>query len=101
MISDPAYRDQMFSIIEAWRASGMAQQAFCTGQGITLHRFGYWLKRYKDHHRQRAEPAPAFIPLSVAGPATTAAATEIIYPDGRRLVFHQGVDVSFLKALLS
>jgi len=26
---------------------------------------------------------------------------EIIYPDGKRILFHQAVDVSFLKALLA
>lgn len=100
MQSDSAYRQKMFSLVEAWRSSGMVQQAFCEQQGITYHRFGYWHKRYKEHHRPTGEPGPAFIPLSVAGPGGSAA-TEIIYPDGRRLLFHQGVDVSFLKALLS
>lgn len=102
MRSDPNYRQQMFSLIEAWRSSGQPQQAFCTEQGITYHRFGYWHKRYREH-KQSASAAvgsPAFIPLSIAGPAINAAA-EIIYPDGRRLLFHQGVEATFLKALLS
>jgi hypothetical protein len=102
MQSDPAYREKMFSLVEAWRSSGQPQQAFCNEQGITYHRFGYWHKRYREHNKATAAPAPApaFVPFSITSPATTAV-TEIIYPDGRRLLFHQGVDASFLKTLLS
>ena len=99
MRSDPYYRQQMFSLIEAWRSSGQPRQAFCKEQGITYHRFGYWHKRYREHHKSTPAPSPSFIPIAVAAPANPAA--EIIYPDGRRLLFHQEVEATFLKALLS
>lgn len=98
-MSDTAYRQQMFSVIAAWSQSGQSQKAFCAEQNITYHRFQYWHKRYKDQHKTRVGADPAFIPLSVF--TTVPAAAELVYPDGRRLLFHQGVDVAYLKALLS
>ena len=91
------YRDRMFAIIETWQQSGLSKKAFCTEQGITYHRFHYWHRRYKTHHTTAGTNVPAFIPLQL--PATTASA-ELVYPDGRRLLFHQDVDAIFLKTLL-
>lgn len=99
-MSDLNYRRQMFSMIEAWKQSGQRQKAFCAESNITCHRFHYWHKRYKEQSAAgHTGTAPAFIPLSVSATATSAA--ELIYPDGKRLLFHQGVDAAFLKALLA
>jgi hypothetical protein len=97
-MSDANYRQQMFSLLEAWAQSGQRQKAFCNDRNITYHRFHYWHKRYKDRNRAVAQTGPAFIPLSVLSPAPPAA--ELIYPDGRRLLFHQNVDAAYLKVLL-
>ena len=98
-MSDTTYCQQMFSLIDAWRASGLTQKVFCTEKGITGHRFNYWHTRYKDQHKASVQTGPAFIPLSVIAQAPAAA--ELVYPDGRRLLFHQGVDAAYLKALLA
>ena len=91
------YRDRMFAMIETWQHSGQSKKTFCAEQCITYHRFHYWHRRYKTHHSTADTNVTAFIPLHL--PATTASA-ELIYPDGRRLLFHQEVDASFLKTLL-
>ena len=88
----------MFALIEAWAQSDQSQKAFCAQQGITYHRFHYWHRRFKDQ-KEAALPGPAFMPLSVLAHASPSA--ELIYPDGRRLLLHQGVDAAFLKALLN
>ena len=94
----PPYSDQMFAIIEAWRRSGLSKKIFCLEQQITYHRFHYWHQRYRRFNTPVGNDGPAFIPLEL--PSATAS-FELIYPDGRRLLFHQGVDAAYLKALLA
>lgn len=97
-MSEPlSYRQQMLALVEAWQQSGLSKKIFCAEQCITYHRFHYWHRRYKPHHTTGGTNVPAFIPLQL--PATTASA-ELVYPDGRRLLFHQDVDAIFLKTLL-
>ena len=88
----------MFAMIDAWRQSGLSKKIFCLEQQITYHRFHYLHQRYKLHNSPVSNEASAFIPLEL--PSATASA-ELIYPDGRRLLFHQGVDAVYLKALLA
>ncbi len=97
-MTDTSYRQQMFSLIEAWQASGLSQKAFCEQQALSPHRFQYWRRRFKDRNNAPA-PAPAFIPLTFTHPAAPRA--EIVYPDGKRLLLHHSVDAAFLKALLA
>jgi len=87
----------MFAIVEVWQQSGLSKKTFCAEQGITYHRFHYWHQRYKIRHVTPANDGPSFIPLDLR---FNTASAELIYPDGRRIVFHQGVDAAYLKALL-
>ena len=32
--------------LEAWKASGQTQRAYCQSQGLTTHRFTYWKTRF-------------------------------------------------------
>ena len=34
--------------IEAWKASGMSQAAYCREQGLNAKTFGNWLRIYRD-----------------------------------------------------
>jgi len=100
-------QQQMFSMIESWQQSGIHQKAFCEQQGIRYHVFHYWYKKYRD--TQLSDKQAGFIPLqlppapAVTDPiiAATGAHTEIVLPDGRRLLFHQPVSADYLKALIS
>ena len=98
MHSDTAFRQQMFALVGSWEGSGKTQREFCSEQDISFHRFTYWLRRYREHQKEASGAAPSFIPLSLD--AAIGSSAEIIYPDGRRLIFHQAVAAQFLKALL-
>jgi hypothetical protein len=89
-------REQMFALIEQWKQSGMSQQAYCKAHSFSYVKFGYWYKRYKVANGLAEEKQSGFIKIE----APQISGTEIIYPDGKRLLFHQGVSVHFLKALL-
>ena len=88
----------MFSLVEGWKKSGQAQIVFCREKEISYSRFLYWLKKYRDQ-QQLKEGLPPFAQVNVVPPA--AGSVELIYPDGRRPIFHHLVEVSFLLSLLA
>lgn len=94
-------REQMFSFIEQWKASGQSQQTFCRERGVTYHSFHYWYKVYKDHHREgsTAVKKAAFVPLHLEASATHPL-VELVFLDGKRIVFYHQPTTDFLKALL-
>ena len=98
---------QMFTMITCWQQSGLTQKDYCEQHSIRYHVFHYWYKKYRD--AQLSDKQPGFVPLQVTPPSSatvvttpsSAAHTEIILPDGRRLLFHQPVSADYLKALIS
>jgi len=91
----------MFSLIEIWKESGKTQLEFCKEKDIAYSKFHYWLKKYNTHGTIREE-SPAFMAVTVKGqPVIRAGTLELVYPDGRRLIFHQDIDPSFVRALLA
>lgn len=94
-------QQQMYAMIHSWQQSGLTQKAYCEEQAIRYHVFHYWYKRYRDAHLQDNEAG--FIPLQTApSPSLVPPAhTELILPDGKRLLFHQPVNSDYLRKLLS
>lgn len=99
-------QQQMFSMIEFWQQSGLTQKDYCEQHSIRYHVFHYWYKKYRD--TQPSDKKSYFIPLQLqpapaakASPTPSAGVhTEIVLPDGRRLLFHQSVSADYLKALI-
>lgn len=96
--TDRTTRQLMFSLIEVWKSSGKTQKEFCQGKGLPYHKFHYWFKKY-NHQNSPASDQPAFVQVPAHGKARSA--VELVYPDGRRLIFHQSVEASFLRSLLA
>lgn len=91
----------MFSLIEIWKGSGMTQQEFCKEKDIAYSKFHYWLKKY-NAHGPTPDPSSGFTAIAVKNRTSVRdGGLELVYPDGRRLIFHQDVDPSFLRALLA
>ena len=90
-------QQQMFGYIDQWQQSGLNQKAFCEQVNLSYHIFHYWYKRYRN---REGEPVSSFIKLAVLSPSICSAA-EILLPDGKRILFHQGVSADYLKALIS
>lgn len=91
----------MFSLIQVWQKSGMTQREFCEKKNITYAKFQYWMKRYNEAG-DAPEPTSSFLPVHVKKESSARSGSlEIVYPDGRRVVFHQEVEPDFLRALLA
>lgn len=85
----------MFDNILVWRQSGLTQKAFCDQHNIAYHVFHYYYRRFRI--KENDKPA-SFIKLHVGAEAL--APIELILPDGKRLLFHQGASVDFLRSLI-
>jgi len=101
MQKDDNVREQMFSMITCWQQSGLSQKAYCQQNGIRYHVFHYWYKCFRD--RQSPSRDEGFMPIKIQSSNinTASAHAELVLPDGKRLLFHQGVSSDFLKALIS
>ncbi len=60
----------------------------------------YWYKRYKMQQSGVDDNAGSFVELQVAK-SSSAAPVEINFPGGIRIIFHEPVSSSYLKALIS
>lgn len=99
--TDLTLQQLMFSLIEVWKGSGKTQRDFCKDKEIAYSKFQYWLRKYNEDQPGGNE-SPGFVAVPIRRqPDQGAGSLELVYPDGRRLIFHQDVDPSFLRALLS
>ena len=98
--NDLTLRQLMFSLIEVWKKSGKTQREFCQEKDIAYSKFQYWMKKYGEQSVLVRDPV-GFVPVVVNNERKSSAMMELVLPDGRRLVFHQAVEVSYLQTLLS
>ena len=96
--ADMTTQQLMFSLIEVWKSSGKTQKAFCQEKDLAYHKFHYWFRKYNGLNQQSSEQSPF---VSIPMPTSNTGKLEIVYPNGRRLVFHQLVDAGFLRTLLA
>ena len=91
----------MFSLIEIWKGSGKTQQEFCKEKDIAYSKFHYWFKKY-NAQGSTPDTSSGFMAITVKNRTSVrGGGVELVYPDGRRLIFHHDVDPSFLRALLA
>jgi hypothetical protein len=100
---DNTLQQLMFSLIEVWMKSGHSRKAFCQDKGLAPGKFQYWYTKYQQSH-QPTDGEP-FMAVTVRGKPTgtkvvASGSMEVLWPDGRRVIFHQGVEASFLRTLL-
>jgi hypothetical protein len=98
-MADLVKQQLMFSLIEVWKKGEQSQQQFCKQKELDYHQFQYWLRRYKQAQGLISEQKPAFSRITFRE-AIKATTLELVYPDGRKLIFHEPVEASFLRALL-
>ena len=92
-----AVKQEMFDKITQWQQSGLSQKAFCREVNLAYHVFHYWYKRYRF---KESKAASSFIKLGITS-VSVSSSMELVFPDGKRLLFHQPVGVDYLKALIS
>ena len=92
-------KQEMFAMIDAWKASGQSQHKFNKAAGQSQSNFQYWYTKYRQEHE--SESKSSFVAVKIKPSSADLVFAELILPDGKRLYFHQPVDASFLRSLIS
>jgi len=93
----------MFERILLWQQSGLTQKAWCENNNVAYGTFHYWYKRYRNEALTASPDGSGeggFVRLMVDSPIA-AAWCELIWGDEKKLVFHQPLDVEFIRSLIS
>lgn len=89
-------RTEMFSHIEAWRASGKSQKLYCVERNIPYSVFQYWRRKFRKE-RERSD-SDDFAELVVGNGLS---GIEIVYPSGVVLRLPPGTDPRVIHIYLS
>jgi hypothetical protein len=92
----------MFSLIEIWQSSGQSQKSFCLEKDLAYGKFHYWWKKYQEYRSPSSSDSFVAVRVKKASALETVptGVLELVFPDGRRLIFNQDVEAGFLKTLL-
>ena len=99
MAADITKQQLMFSLIEVWKKGDQTQQEFCKEKELDYQHFQYWLRRYKQTVAPGSRQT-SFTQVKIKSQSVTTGALELVFPDGRKLIFHQPVDASFVRSLI-
>jgi transposase-like protein len=44
-------QEEMFLAVELCKESGLSQKEYAIQEGLSLHTFKYWVKKYNVHHK--------------------------------------------------
>jgi hypothetical protein len=86
--------------IKCWGQSGQTQVAYCRANGLAVHQFTYWKKRFY----RGADTGVAFVPLQLGGnlPVPVSRCSfNLFTPNGCRIEVGSGFDASALKQLMA
>lgn len=99
--TDQTLQQLMFSLIEVWKNSEKTQQEFCREKELEYNKFQYWLRKYKTAYGPiKEESSTGFMRVKIKEAEKVGGCVELVYPDGRKLIFHQAVEASFLRSLM-
>jgi transposase-like protein len=82
-------------MLDDWQTSGQSIVSYCKEHDIAYHSFFYWQKKLSSSGSSQKKKFLKLTPSS----SSPILLTEIIYPNGKRIVFHSPVEVSILKQL--
>ena len=80
-------------VLEAWKRSGLALEAFAKQRGIVSQRMRWWRKKLHRDERTRAAPVPALLPLRVTTePGRRGEPVTVLLRTGHMLKVSHGFD---------
>lgn len=98
---EKSQQQRMFEAIRLWQQSGLSQKAWCKEHHLTYSSFHYWYKRYRSQQSDNSQKdtAKGFVRLLVQegpGPGWC----ELVWGEGKKLVFHQPLSAEFIRTLM-
>ena len=82
----------MYSLIDRWQQSGMAQKSFCKREGINYYKFKYWRTIQKKEignqtpTNNNTPKEQSFIPIATVQEKTSFEGMQITYPNGVSII---------------
>lgn len=92
----------MFEGVRLWQQSGLTQKAWCEQNNVGYGTFHYWYKQYREEGLAASgdqKPEGGFVRLMVDAPLGPAWC-ELVWSDGKKVVFHQPVSPEFIRTLI-
>lgn len=91
----------MFGSITDWQQSGLSQKAWCEKHSITYSVFHYWYKKFRVHHSGKGVSTDAgFVQLVAPIGASNVPWCELVINQNKKLVFHQPLNIDFIRSLI-
>lgn len=87
--------NDMIKIVEQWANSDKSQKDFLKENNITIHKFYYWLKKY----RELSSPG-GFVPLRLTKNRNSITQIEIEYPNGTKIHLPSTTNLSVIRQLI-
>lgn len=94
-------RDRWQQRIEAWKASGQSQRAFCVEQGLGLATFARWRGIFKLNERDgdsTPQATPVFVPVTVRD--SERSGIRVVLEDGLHIEVNTGFDPRLLHQVV-
>ena len=87
--------------IEAWQSSGQTQQAYCTTNDLSYHRFGYWWRKFRQQSQEvLSQKGSGFVPVTHSA-TSPSAGLSLAFPSGLVLRGIAGDNLPIVYQLLS
>ena len=87
---------EMFALIESFKASALSQHLFCEQHNLPYSVFQYWLKKFKKGTDQNED---GFIEIKTSLPKVFPANVEIVFPSGAKVIL-QTADPALIRSLV-
>ena len=72
----------MLRLLADFEQSGQSQRAFCQAAGVSLAKFGYWVRKV----RKEKETPAGFLKIDTHLPSQPSGQVELVYPSGVRII---------------
>ena len=96
MVKSEQITEEKQLMLDEWKISGQSKVAYCQDGNIAYHSFFYLQKKLS---KPGISSKKKFIKLGALPKPLPAALTEVVYPNGTRIVFHSLPDIFLLKQL--
>ncbi|HWL13552.1 MAG TPA: IS66 family insertion sequence element accessory protein TnpB [Ureibacillus sp.] len=93
-----ALRKEWEQRIADYKSSGQSQAKWCEDNGISYHQFGYWKKRLKDQHTEKANNS--WIPVIIEEPKPTRCESLLIKVGSFSIEVNSGFNSTLLTEVI-
>jgi hypothetical protein len=92
---------KIFEDIIRWQQSGLKQKVWCEQNNFAYSSFHYWYRRFRNRQSGNKQVAgDGFVELQFQGCPPADPWCELVFGNGKKILFHQAVPVELIRSLL-